>query len=431
MNFLFFFINLVILIFIIKSLRLMGRSYLTAPGIYLALSVLPTISLIIPGLYAQVESRAGIYDYMLSIVLHTLCVGLGLFLSYILCNKARIPRRMLLGNIQLKNNEAKWFLHLAVLLVLVSFFSQVITLNSIPILSVFRGDSVADLTMAREGGYKLEEGVILYLWHFSRMVFAPYLAVIFFIAYSQHKSKKNLFLLIIVLLLAAIHNSLSGAKAPVAMIFLCIFVAYYYMGGRLDIKHIFTFMVLLFLFPFLVEYAYSEESLVTSLAHFGLKVLERFSFETFDRTLSYFDAYPYYFDYLGGRTNNLFTLFSGQDYFNVQNQIFLIRLSDVKEHLLHGSANAHFIGYMNADFGIVGVGFSCLIIGFIIGTFDALSAKYISGPTGLALYSIMGFIFWKLMGSQPTSVIFSHGALLCLLFIIAASFKYKLKGRFL
>lgn len=425
MNFVFFALNIVVLVFIIKTLRLLGRNYITVPGVYLSLSVLPTISLIIPGLYQQVVGRSGIYDYMLSIFLHTFCIGLGLFLSYILLNKGKLPRRVWLGVVQLNDNEAKWIFYGSLLLVVVSFFSQVLTLKSIPILSVFRGDSVADLTMAREGGYKLEGSLVVYLWHFSRMVFAPYLAVLFFIIYYQQRSRRSLFLFVSFLFLAVLHNSLSGAKAPVAMIFLCLAVAYYYMGGKLNIRYAFVFVFLIFLFPFLIEYAYSDDSLLDSIRHFGLKIVERFSFETFDRTLSYFDAYPYYFEYLGGRTNKLFTLFSGQDYFNVQNQIFLMRLGEVKEHLLHGSANAHFIGYMNADFGIIGVVVVCLAIGFILGTFDLLSTKYISGPTGLACYSIMGFVFWKLMGSQPTTVLFSHGALLCLLMIIAGSLKFR------
>lgn len=428
MNFLVFFLNSAILLFFIRALNLMGPKSISVPGIYLALSALPTISLLVPGLFNQVEGRYGVNDYMLAIILHTLAVSIGVFLAYVMFNNSKTPKRVWVDRVRLDRDHSRWIFFGALFLVVASFISQVATLQSIPILSVLRGESVADLTMARESGYKLEGSPIVYLWHFSRMVFVPYLAVLLFIGYYQNRKTKRLLLFLSVLLLSIMHNSLSGAKAPVAMIFLCLAVAYYYMGGKIRVGSAAFAVGLIFLFPFLIEYSYSDDSFGASLIYFSLKIAERFSFETFDRTLSYFDAYPHYFDYLGGRTNKLFTLFSGQSYFNVQNQVFLMRLEDVKEHLLHGSANAHFIGYMNADFGLKGVAASCLIVGLIIGAFDVYATRYVSGPTGLACYSIMGFIFWKLMGSQPTTVLFSHGASLCLLMIIFSSFKFKFDG---
>lgn len=417
MNYLYFFINILLVAFFCYKLRLIGRGYLSAPGIYLGLSVLPTFTLLFPSEYASFEGRAGIGDYSLSLILHTGFMGVGLFAAYFIFNNARLPKRKFVLGPDSVVNEYRFVFNSALLLSFGSLLSQILILGDIPILSVFQSGDVVDLTNARESGYKLQESPVVYLWHFSRMVFIPFVVIASFIRYKIRPSKRSLLLFLGVLLFGIVHNSLSGAVAPVAMLFLCIGVAYIYVLGRIRLSLVAPFVVLIFVFPFLVEYAYSEDGFLDTLFYFSYKVINRFSFETFDRTLSYFDYFPYVKDYQGGRTNGLFMLFTGNEYFNVQNYIFLERLESFREHLLHGSANAHFIGYMNADFGLLGVGVSCLFVGIIIGLLDIVASKNIEGPAGLALYVVMGFIFWKLMGSQPTSVLFSHGAILCCLLI--------------
>lgn len=418
MHILFFIINAAFFLFSIRALNLASTKHVSMPGVYYCLSFLPIISLLSYDFKEKTFYRIGIDDYLIAITLHTVLLSIGIFLSYLLFNKGKVPCRDYSFSLNRKEKFSRfdWLLFVSVILI---FFHQVFTLGDIPFLMIFLDVSVSDLTMAREGGYKLQGGVAVYFWHFSRMVFVPYLVCIAFIFLLQENSSYNRKLFLIVLTVGVLNNALSGAKAPVAMLFMCMFFIFVGAKRNINLKYVVYAIVAVFVFPFLIEYSFSDKGFLNTLEHFTQKVINRFSYETFDRTLSYFDVFPRELEYLGGRTNSLFMLFSQLEYFNVQNYIFIQRIDgQIAKHLYHGSANAHFIGYMNADFGLVGVAFSCLIMGIVIGTIDVYSSAYLTSSKTLAMYMVVAFIFWKLMGSQPTSVLFSHGAILGFLILL-------------
>ena len=405
-------------------LNLIGRRHLSMPGIYIGLSLLPTLTLLVPGLVEQVEIRVGYIDYLIAILAHTFFICIGLALSYLMFNFGKIPKRNYSKfNFKSTNSTLK-LKNIILFIAILSFFHQIFSLDSIPFLLIFKG-SVTDLTMARESGYKLHGGIAVYIWHFSRMVFIPFLVSFYFLKFLDNKTKKNAVLFIVVLVFGMLNNALSGAKAPVAMLFLILVIIHFNLVGKMKIKNIFYSFLLILSFPFFVEYLFSESGFIESLTSFLEKFVNRFTYETFDRTLFYFDLFPYQEPYLGGRTNSLFTTFTGLDYFNVQNFVFIFRLESIQEHLLYGYANAHFIGYMNSDFGIYGVAFSCFFIGLAIGFIDVYSSKVMFDNVTFSLYIIIGFIFWKLMGSQPTTVLFSHGAILAFLMLIYLGFNVR------
>ncbi|EJV5743200.1 O-antigen ligase [Vibrio alginolyticus] len=413
-----FITNLIIFLFFVKYLNLASTKHVSMPGVYYCLSFLPILSMISPDIHEKISGRSGIDEYLIAITLHSIFIALGVLMSYFLFNAGKVPDRNYSRCLNTKENLSK--LDFFILFVAISsFFHQILTLGNIPFLMIFLDVSVSDLTMAREGGYKLHGGYAVYIWHFSRMVFVPYLVCTSFVMYLQSKSSKNMIIFFLILIFGVFNNALSGAKAPVAMLFMCMFFIFIGVRRNINLKYIFLATLFIFIFPFLVEYSFSEEGLLDTLDKFSQKVINRFSYETFDRTLSYFDVFPHYMKYLGGRTNSLFTLFSQQEYFNVQNYIFIYRLDGIlAEHLLYGSANAHFIGYMNADFGLIGVAISCLSIGIIIGFMDVYASTRLSSAKTISLYMVIAFIYWKLMGSQPTSVLFSHGAVLAFLLLV-------------
>ena len=429
MLFIYFLINLVIFLFFIKNLRLIGKGFISLPGVYYFFSFLPVISLLFYSLMAVDMNRLGFYDYLNAITLHTIFVGLGIFFSYFIFNSKRVPSRDIIHFPSSLKRIPNLFFFIILFISLLIFIHQILVIPKIPFLIMFSESSVSELTMAREGGYKLQGGLSVYFWHFSRMVFIPMLVITSFTSYYMKKDRQSFLVFILILFFGVFNNALSGAKAPVALLFLCILIAYIFLNENLKLRKLCAFLLLIFVFPFLVEYMYSDLNFFESVEAFTLKVVNRFSYETFDRTLSYFDTFPYNIDYLGGRTNSLFLLFSQKEYFNVQNYIFIERLGSgpVKEHLLNGYANAHFIGYMNADFGLVGVLTSCFFIGAILGVIDVFSCNNLNNTASFSLYIVMAFIFWKLMGSQPTSVLFSHGALLA--FLLLLFFSKLTKGR--
>jgi oligosaccharide repeat unit polymerase len=427
MNFLIFAINIILLVFFIKQLGLVGSKYVSMPGIYMMLSALPTLTLVIPSFNNLVELRPGYDEYLISILLHTGFMGFGILLSYIMISGTKIPNRSYSLLHYLQSTKLDKVMVCILVFTILVFIHQILTLGSVPFFLVFAGVDVASLTMARETGYKLHGGLGVYVWHFSRMVFIPFLVSYYFVKYLEKRTSSTLF--ITILLFGIVNNALSGAKAPVAMIFLIMAVTYFNLKGKVEVMRLLYAAIGILVFPFVIEFIYSDLNFFDALEHFLIKFVDRFSYETFDRTLSYFDIFPHQQEYLGGRTNSLFLLFTGNEYFNVQNFVFLERLDSLKDHLLYGSANAHFIGYMNADFGILGVMISSFIIGFIMGGMDSISSSVLNNKLLYPLYVIMGFIFWKLMGSQPTSVLFSHGAILSfiILFILSKHCKYNIQ----
>jgi len=334
---------------------------------------------------------------------------------YLVFNTGKTPERFISPNYnRVVQNRSARLIYTILVLSIIALVHQLLTLPSIPIMEIFTERNVEDLTNARETGYKLQTSLAVYLWHFTRMVFVPFLVVVYFIRYLDKRNVVTMTIFLAILFLGIVHNSLSGAKAPVAMIFLCLLLAYIMRQPNYKVVKPLLSLPLILSFPFFIEYLYSDKTLYESLGYFTHKVMNRFSYELFDRTLSYFDLFPLQHEFLSGATNRLFTLVTGNEYFNVQNYVFIERLGDdIKDHLLHGSANAHYIGYMYSDFGLLGVAFSSVIVGMTIGVVDIILSKRFDSPVGVSLYIVATFLFWKLMGSQPTTVLFSHGVLLC------------------
>ncbi len=413
-----FLIHTALLFGFIKWLRLMGRGHISAPGIYLGLSVLPTLTLLSPSLIEEARQRAGYGSYLAAIIIHVIFFGIGLFLAYAIINKGRIPTRYFPANCHPSTKSIRSSVILLVaLFALLFFIHQILSLGAAPLFMIFSATG-EELTVAREGGYKLQQGVSIYAWHFSRMVFVPFLVTAFFLRWHVGRETKWLAIFLVTLLLGAVNNGLSTALTPVAMLFVTILIALYHAKRGIKTSTAGLLLVLVFSFPFFVEFLYSEKPFIEALEYFIFKVLQRFSFETFDRTLSYFDYYPHLNGgYLEGRSIGFLAALSNEEFVNTANVIFLHRLESFKWHLAYGNANAHFIGYMNAEGGLLVVAVACLAVGFVVGALDVFASRGIRSLYGYSFYVVLGFILWKLMGSQPTTVLFSHGAVLCVLMI--------------
>lgn len=109
MLFIYFLINLVVFTFFVKKLRLIGRGFISLPGVYYFFSFLPVISLLFYNLMAVDMKRLGFYDYLNAITLHTTFVGLGVFFSYFIFNSKRVPSRELLYFSSSINKSTRFF----------------------------------------------------------------------------------------------------------------------------------------------------------------------------------------------------------------------------------------------------------------------------------------------------------------------------------
>lgn len=423
----------VLIVGVIAFTQLMTRFInLTQPsilGFYSIVFCFMAIGLLGFGESESFKDRVGYIDFLYALLLHIFF----LLLPYIVCYSLNINNLKLSSNtfrhanIIRPKNEKLIFVALLFVFTLI-FIHQLIFLPTLPIFLLFQNVTGEELALAREDSFKLNDSPFVYLWHFNRMIFAPLVTLSAYLIYANEivSPRRWQAVFIIVTIFACINSSLSSALAPVAMIFLMIFLIRNYSLKKVSRQYTALMMVVVLAFPILVEFVFSDGDILASATNTALKVFNRFSIETFDRTLLYFDLFPYSQDYLGGSTNRLFTIFTGNEFYNVQNYAFLYYVENImgdqlREHLMYGSLNANFIGYMNADFGLMGVVISSAVMGIILTYFEMRMMKLEKNIFVLSLYIMLVIIFWKMMGTQPASILVGHGGILMLLLSIALS----------
>lgn len=381
------------------------------------------ISLISPFTNNEFVDRPGYYDLSIALFLHIFFI----LLPYTICYVSNF-NNLKLYTINFKRSKLfrikneKVIFYVIFLIFFFIFLHQLFFIPNIPIFLLLQNVSGDELTMAREESFKLNSNFYVYFWHFNRMIFAPLVTLVSFLIYKHEivNKKKWFIIFLFTLLIACLNSALSSALAPVAIILLMIFLLNVYLNNKISLKYtIFMFFVVIS-FPLAVEFLFSDGDFINSAGNTIYKIFNRFSIETFDRTLVYFDLFPYHIDYLGGRTNRLFLFFTGEDFFNVQNYAFIYYLEsilgkNISYHLIHGSLNANFIGYMNADFGYYGVVFSSIFMGFVLTYFEIVMTRLNKNMFVISLYILLFIIFWKMMGTNPISILVGHGGILILI----------------
>lgn len=402
----------------------------TILGFYSVVFMIMVFSLLPFKASQALMTRPGYTNFLYAILLHLFFILAPYFLCYTgnINNLRRSTRSFRRSDIQPVRREKIIFFLLFILVSLI-FVHQLNSLPVVPILLILQNVSGEELALARETAFKLNDSKFIYLWHFNRMIFAPLLVLTAFLIYTRETGSRRIFwgfILLVAMVLACLNGSISSALAPVAIIFFMLFFLRNYFVKSISIINSILMVAVILTFPVLVEYLFSEDNFVSSASNTILKVFKRFSLETFDRTLVYFDLFPNEAHYLGGSTSRIFTVITGNEYFNVQNYAFLYYLENIlgkslRPHLLYGSLNANFIGYMNADFGLWGVGISSLIMGCIITYFEMTLTKLNKNIFVCSLYVMLVVLFWKMMGSQPSSILIGHGGIPMLLLAVGIS----------
>jgi|GEM_PF-4476894 len=420
-----FFFTVMLGLFAHSFAHILSIRRITIIGFYYYMWILMLMPLLFSPVSDEFTSRNGFQSFLAASFAHPLFMLIG-YLSMVMPQAGVVRQRFNGQSLRVWSSlaQTRRLVYYFAIICSVIMFHQFISLDKNPLFIMLSGGGDAvELAYAREESFKLNRNFFTYIWHFNRMVFFPFTILVAFFMYYITKNKKWLAVFVILLIFGAINNAVSSALAPVALLGLLIMLSYIRISKGFSTSAISVMLILTLIFPVVVEYSYSSMQFSESMLYTLKKIFGRFSFETMDRTISYFDVFPDYYDFLGGRTNALFTLFNGEEVFNVQNYIFINRLSTVHDHLLHGSANAHFIGYMYADFGLFGVAAASLIVGAIIGFIERKYYGFKNSVVVLACYMITVTLFWKLMGTQPTTILFSNGAILLLL--MAALFSRK------
>lgn len=305
---------------------------------------------------------------------------------------------------------------------------QYATLPTNPIAYILSGSINSDLAMMmREEAFKLNSGPHMYVLHLNRMVLFPGLVALTVACRVQSKDSAWNKRIVVAAIAAAINGAASTATGVVVIVVLVAGFAYLKAGGRLTLPAILMGAAALFAAPVFFDAVFGGGLTLSVVQKAVAKAVARASSGPFDALLFYFDRFHETSSYLGGRTNRAFAGLIGEDYLDLQNYMFHQKYGVILARTLHGSYNAHFIGYWNADFGLWGVAGISAAVGAGIAVLERGFDAIPDNPAKIACYAACAIVLNKLMSAQPTAVFAGHGAVPSL--IVAAGLAFWLDAQ--
>jgi len=269
------------------------------------------------------------------------------------------------------------------------------------------------LALLREDALKLLDSNFSYAYGILGGVLFPFLILISlgFYLHTKRKPWRRLFLLS--LFAGIFYASLTIAKSPVAAIFLMVALfMYFYRGGTISWKVLAGFLILILVFPLAVVLGISfgtDIGVPQALAAIGTRLFYRPS----EVLYYYFEVFPSHVGYLHGRSVGKLAWLLGSRYFDTPNFVGVYGFKG-PETLDTISANAAFIGNLNADFGMWGVLLGGVLAGAIMqATHVHLVRRRKSIPV-LACYAFLVFAFWNLQNTALPVVLATDGVILSL-----------------
>lgn len=247
------------------------------------------------------------------------------------------------------------------------FINYLIRTPHIPIIVMIKhpGEGVI-LSLLREESMKLLNVTFIekYMFAWLRELFIPIgVAACLFLVYTQkNTSYKVLFVLFLVF--GVINNSLVLTKSSVAALFLALFGVIFLKKQKITVKFLLFSTIFIFMFPLLVYMFISpEDSQMRNVFHVMWMISVRLFIVPADVLYQYFDIFPRIHNFLYGRSTNLFSWLHHDGHFNAPNYVAKLWWNEPDTT---GSANAIFLGNFWADFGLVGIILSMLVIGLIV-----------------------------------------------------------------
>jgi hypothetical protein len=206
-----------------------------------------------------------------------------------------------------------------------------------------------------------------------------------------------------------VYGALTIAKMPVAVIVLvAAHTVYLHAGGRVSLRAALVGFAAVFLFPVLV--------LVQSLSGLGVSggliargIFHRLFYLPAEILYNYFEVVPDVVPYLEGRTIGRLRWVLGQPEFDIGNYVFRYMFP---WRVDTGVAPAPFIGYLHADFGIVGVLAGGILGGMVLQTLQVVITRRPKTVVTLAAYAYLLWCGWKLNAESLTQSLLSGGIII-------------------
>jgi oligosaccharide repeat unit polymerase len=283
----------------------------------------------------------------------------------------------------------------------------------IPLLDLIRNPGAAAARVGlREESFKLLDSPLIYVYDVLRRVGFPFLICVALGWYLVSRRRRWLLLFLLTGGVGLVYAALTAAKMPVAVIVLTAALGWYlHIGGRVSLRAVFLGFCAVFLFPVFV--------LVQSLSGLGIGadviakgIFHRLFYVPAEILYYYFEVVPDVVPYLHGRTiGRINWLLGSEAEVNIANYVFRYMFP---WRVDTGLAPAPFIGYLHADFGIVGVLVGGVLAGVILEGLQVIVTRRPKTVITLAGYAYLLWCGWKLNMESMTQSLLSGGIFIIL-----------------
>lgn len=302
---------------------------------------------------------------------------------------------------------ASYILVLAICLALTAAY--VIETPVIPLFYLLQNPGSAKVLVGlREESFKLLDSPFLYAYDVLRRVIYPFLIALSLGYWLITRRWPWLVLFAITAGVGTLYGAFSIAKMPVAVIVLvvCLFL-YLYVGGRIGFRAVLAGFSAVFLFPVAV--------LISSLEGTGLRpiavvrgIFHRLFYLPAEILYYYFELVPDTLPYLHGRTIGRFSWILGEPQFDIANYVFQYMFPG---GVGTGVATAPFVGYLHADFGLIGVLVGGVAVGMVVQVIQVILARRPKTVMTLAAFAYMYWCGWQINTESLTQALLSGGIL--------------------
>jgi oligosaccharide repeat unit polymerase len=410
------FMHKLIEMFDIKKLSIPGFFYLT----YIFIIFLPSIFV-----YAEKKALPADKFFFSTIsVLVTFPLGVA-FTNYILGFKKKEISNYYSKPItkDLPINSYKTlsliFLTPAICLMSIFIFENLVKTGSAPIISlIFGTQDYFDLIIQRENSLKLLNSPLRYFYILLRDSYFPLIIVFFLTIYLVYKSKNYFLFISIAFILALIYSVFTIAKAPVAIIFFLVLLCYYlYKSGQVSKIYLAISPVIVFAFPIFVVrmifgYAENERGFFDAIVGLWSRIFLRPAYGLYN----FFEIFPYEMDFVYGRTIGKLTYILGREPLDLNTILVNHAYNSDALKLKSLNMSGGFIGYFNADFGLIGVIVLCFFTGIFLQSIQIYFLRKKKTPARFASFVFLTYstIFFNLT-SVPNTML-QRGMLIALVF---------------
>lgn len=301
-----------------------------------------------------------------------------------------------------------------------SFISLLYTLyylKDIPFLSLLKGSSAIELSRQRASS-SFAFGGIEYIRNLFGLILAPILSYVSFCYYHMTKSKNDFIWFISNLGIASILLLLDLQKAPFVLFIIGFMMIRVVMFNSLSIKRLIYFGLFSLIFIIIAYFFISEGFNSDVLFSYNHGIIGRLTLTSISGFYHSLEIFPEKIDFLGLRSLSEFTAnLLNIDYSPRAARLIMIEL--FPENIYFGTGgviNSIFLLEAWANFGLFGILFSPIYVGFLIGLLYNFILTGPKSPLFLGLYAYFSY--------KPTIIggfndyIYNAGHIFIFLFVI-------------